>query len=255
MDRINSPFSASHKFRTKFKKQKLKKNALDKVDFEEEKRKDPKYKTELCKSYMENNFCQYGNKCRFAHGEEELVIKTKNVNYKRKLCKSFYKEGYCSYGIRCNYQHEQRKLSEITLSVHYINLIMFPKPKLFLGKRLKIFEDLTNIDNNLSESTISSSIENSPNVKKSEYYKENHQIDKNFNEICSEEYYKKLYFEIDLYINKKYKNENEEKDDKKINYEEDEINIEENYDFFLFNNIDIFDTDNKTNKQNKKNGE
>ena len=248
MNRIISPFSVYPNFRRKFKKQKLKKNALDKVDFEEEKRKDPKYKTELCKSFMENNFCQYGNKCRFAHGEEELVVKTKNINYKRKLCKSFYKEGYCTYGIRCNYQHEQRKLSEINLSMHYIYLLMFPKPKLFLGKRLKIFEDLTNLENNLSESTISSSIENSPNLKKSEYYKENHPIDKNISEINSEDYYKKLYLEINLYINKKYKNENEEIDDKIINFEEDNIKNEDNCDFFLFNNINIFNTDEDSNK-------
>ena len=252
MNRINSPFSVYSKFRTKFKKQKLKKNALDKVDFEEEKRKDPKYKTELCKSFMENNFCQYGNKCRFAHGEEELVVKTENINYKRKLCKSFYNEGYCTYGIRCNYQHEQRKLSEINLSMNYIYLIMFPKPKLFLGKRLKIFEDLTNLENNLLESTISSSIENSPNLKKIEYNKEKHQIDKNINEINSEDYYKKLYLEISLYINKninkKYKNENEDIDDKIINYEADNKINEDNCDFFLFNNINIFNTDDNSNK-------
>ena len=80
MDRFPSPFS-NHR---KAKRRKLKKNALENVDFEEEKRKDPKYKTELCKSFMEENFCKYGNKCRYAHGENELVIKTKNANYKKK---------------------------------------------------------------------------------------------------------------------------------------------------------------------------
>ena len=241
MNRISSPFSIHHKHRTKLKRQKLKKNALDKVDYEEEKRKDPKYKTELCKSFMENNFCQYGNKCRFAHGEEELVIKPKNINYKKKLCKSFYNEGYCSYGIRCNYQHEQRKLSEIKLSIYYISLLIFPKHKIISRRRLKIFEDLSSLETNLSESTISSSIESSPNLKKTENYIE-YNFDKINEDICSEVNYKKLNFDINLYLNKRYENE-EEKNNKITNYEEEEINMEDNFNYFLFNNINIFNTD------------
>ena len=244
MDRNNSPFSIHHKFRTKHKKPKLKKNALEEVDFEEEKKKDPKYKTELCKSFMENHFCQYGNKCRFAHGEEELVIKAKNANYKRKLCKSFYNAGFCTYGIRCNYQHEQRKISEIQLSMHYIYLIMFPKPKLYLGKRLTIFEEITSLDN-LSESTISNSIESSPNTKKGEYLKEN-SIDNKLPEICNEEYYKKLFCEINLFIQNK--DEDEEIDDKLITFENNKINSDEDFNFFLQKNITFFNT---TNKQNE----
>ena len=30
------------------------------------------YKTELCRSWEEKGTCRYGNKCQFAHGEEEL---------------------------------------------------------------------------------------------------------------------------------------------------------------------------------------
>ena len=175
MDRIDSPFSTPFKYKVKNKKLKMKKNALEKVDIEEEKRKDPKYKTELCKTFMENNFCQYGNKCRFAHGEEELVIKAKISNYKRKLCKSFYNDGFCTYGIRCNFQHDQRKLSDIKLPYYYINLFISKKPKLTTGKRLKVFEEITNMTKNsenfLSESTICSSIDNSPNQKKDENVK------------------------------------------------------------------------------------
>ncbi|CAG8669444.1 9050_t:CDS:2, partial [Acaulospora morrowiae] len=32
----------------------------------------PLYKTRLCERFMKENFCQYGPKCNFAHGEEEL---------------------------------------------------------------------------------------------------------------------------------------------------------------------------------------
>ena len=43
---------------------------------EEEHKKDPKYKTELCKTFSETGKCPYGFKCRFAHGKEELSKKT-----------------------------------------------------------------------------------------------------------------------------------------------------------------------------------
>lgn len=122
---------------------KMKKNAMEPVDFEEEKKKDPKYKTELCKSWIEKGYCVYGFKCRFAHGEEELVAKTTTVtNYKKKPCKSFFERGFCPYGSRCNYKHEERKISDIKMPYYFINLFM--KNKIVPGKRLKVFQDITN---------------------------------------------------------------------------------------------------------------
>lgn len=32
-----------------------------------------KHKTELCKTFSELGYCNYGQKCRFAHGKHELV--------------------------------------------------------------------------------------------------------------------------------------------------------------------------------------
>ena len=43
-----------------------------------------KYKTELCKKFQSIGFCPYANKCRFAHGKEELITKIQNANYKKK---------------------------------------------------------------------------------------------------------------------------------------------------------------------------
>ena len=57
------------------------------------------YKTELCKNYQAKGFCPYGRKCKFAHGEIELITKIQEVNYKKEKCKSFYKRGYCPYGL------------------------------------------------------------------------------------------------------------------------------------------------------------
>ena len=106
-------------------KYKLKKDALEDVDYIKEKQNDSKYKTELCKSWSEYGFCAYGNKCRFAHGKNELF--EKNVNhkkYKQKECISFLKNKYCCYGSRCHFKHEERKLSEIDRS-NYIYKLSF----------------------------------------------------------------------------------------------------------------------------------
>lgn len=138
---------------------KMKKNAMDPVDFAEEKRKDPKYKSELCKKFMETGFCVYGNKCRFAHGRHELMSNPKSINYKKKMCKSFQETGFCPYGSRCNFKHDERKLSDINLPYFYVNL--FIKNEIHSGKRLQCFEDITS--DTCSTSTLSN--ENSFNYE------------------------------------------------------------------------------------------
>lgn len=100
-------------------KQKLKKNALDFVNIDEEKKNDPKYKTELCKSFRDTNFCPYGNRCRFAHGKKELFNKNLDANkYKQKQCNSFKESGYCLYGSRCNFKHGEAKMDNINRSYY-----------------------------------------------------------------------------------------------------------------------------------------
>ena len=136
-------FNQNYKYNKK--KLKMKKNAMDPVDFEEEKKNDPKYKTELCKSFMETNFCVYGNKCRFAHGYKELVVKKQINKYKQKLCNSFFNKGFCPYGNRCNFKHDERKLEDISISKYYLNLISLRVPQLKTGRRLKVFEDISKI--------------------------------------------------------------------------------------------------------------
>jgi hypothetical protein len=127
------------------KKIKLKKHANDFVDFEQEKKNDPKYKTELCKSFSETNFCVYGNKCRFAHGRQELFGKPIDQNkYKVKECNSFKDNGFCMYGSRCNFKHYERKMDSIDISYFYYMMMtsseVFYKKKFHLGKRLPAFE-------------------------------------------------------------------------------------------------------------------
>jgi hypothetical protein len=120
-------------------KLKLKKHALEYVNFEEEKKNDPKYKTELCKSWSETGFCVYGNKCRFAHGKHELSIKPMDTGkYKVKDCNSFKEYGYCMYGTRCNFKHDERKMDMLERSYQYFRMIALLSER--SQKRLEVFE-------------------------------------------------------------------------------------------------------------------
>lgn len=105
----------------------------------------PKYKTELCKTFMQKKSCPYGFKCLFAHGESELIKSNHCANYKTFICKSFFQNGYCPYGYRCNFKHYDFEERKITLPYYYISLfIMYdisnPKPL----KRLPIFQQICN---------------------------------------------------------------------------------------------------------------
>ena len=113
---------------------------------EEEHKKDPKYKTELCQKFMETGNCPYGIKCRFAHGKNELNSKILNINYKKKPCNSFYQFGFCPYGSRCLFLHNDRKIRNINLPYFYImTFIDF----ISLNKRLPVFENFSmEFDNN-----------------------------------------------------------------------------------------------------------
>ena len=138
----------------KQKKAKLKKNALEHVDKDFEAKIDPKFKTELCKSWVETKFCVYGNKCRFAHGKDEIF--NKNINktkYKLKDCSSFFQNGQCNYGSRCHFKHDERHLNEIKLPFYSIQVLLTNYVKKINSqnneladsnpsRRLKVFKNL-----------------------------------------------------------------------------------------------------------------
>uniref|UniRef100_A0A914DNT5 C3H1-type domain-containing protein n=1 Tax=Acrobeloides nanus TaxID=290746 RepID=A0A914DNT5_9BILA len=67
------------------------------------------YKTMICQSFMHGQ-CQYGNDCRFAHGTHELRLpKPQHPKYKTAMCRNFLQSGTCSYGSRCAFIHERRE--------------------------------------------------------------------------------------------------------------------------------------------------
>jgi len=64
------------------------------------------FKTEICRSWSEFGYCPYGQRCRFAHGINELRIRPSACNnFKTARCKKFI-AGYCQYGTRCRYVHD-----------------------------------------------------------------------------------------------------------------------------------------------------
>ncbi len=65
-----------------------------------------KYKTEICKNWETTGHCEFENSCSFAHGMDELKVKTDvPKNYKTKPCKRYHKQMYCPYGARCQFLH------------------------------------------------------------------------------------------------------------------------------------------------------
>ncbi|XP_062873047.1 mRNA decay activator protein ZFP36 [Trichomycterus rosablanca] len=75
-----------------------------------------RYKTELCRSFQESGSCKYGNKCQFAHGENELRGLHRHPKYKTEACRTFYNFGYCPYGSRCHFIHEEKHSALQTLN-------------------------------------------------------------------------------------------------------------------------------------------
>lgn len=63
------------------------------------------YKTELCASFIKLGLCPYGNKCQFAHGENELKSVDRPPKWRSKQCANWAKFGSCRYGNRCCFKH------------------------------------------------------------------------------------------------------------------------------------------------------
>ncbi|CAG9323050.1 unnamed protein product [Blepharisma stoltei] len=69
-----------------------------------------KYKTELCKKWMAG-FCEFGEKCAFAHGNEQLrQINSISDSSKIKKCAKFFELGYCLLLHKCPFRHERYPL-------------------------------------------------------------------------------------------------------------------------------------------------
>lgn len=77
-----------------------------------------KEKSQLCKRFMENGYCPYERKCKFAHGCEELKRNQEtNSKYKTKECGVYINQGYCPYGDRCNFIHQKVRIEQEMKSI------------------------------------------------------------------------------------------------------------------------------------------
>ena len=70
----------------------------------------------MCKNWTESGSCSYGDKCSFAHSEEQIRssreqrIIALNPLYKTTLCKQFTEGEYCELGDNCHFAHGQDEL-------------------------------------------------------------------------------------------------------------------------------------------------
>jgi hypothetical protein len=66
-----------------------------------------RYKTEYCRQYYENGFCEFGDRCLFAHSRLERNPLIRHHKYKTRICSAFHQSGYCSFGARCAFVHKK----------------------------------------------------------------------------------------------------------------------------------------------------
>eukprot|EP00768_Dysnectes_brevis_P003759 gnl/Dysnectes_brevis/2672_a3234_835.p1 GENE.gnl/Dysnectes_brevis/2672_a3234_835~~gnl/Dysnectes_brevis/2672_a3234_835.p1 ORF type:complete len:304 (+),score=89.42 gnl/Dysnectes_brevis/2672_a3234_835:151-1062(+) len=69
------------------------------------KTRDPRFKTELCNQWLEQGYCQYGDRCRYAHGREQLRTTSQKQPRSKTPCMQFVRTGYCPFGRRCRFSH------------------------------------------------------------------------------------------------------------------------------------------------------
>uniref|UniRef100_A0A1I7Z508 C3H1-type domain-containing protein n=1 Tax=Steinernema glaseri TaxID=37863 RepID=A0A1I7Z508_9BILA len=80
----------------------------ERAEVKNSKRRGEAYKTALCHSFKMHGHCNYGDQCRFAHGECELrLVAQTHPKYKTQLCNKFSLTGMCPYGSRCQFIHRR----------------------------------------------------------------------------------------------------------------------------------------------------
>lgn len=79
------------------------------------KRKAETHKTIPCRAWKDTGRCNYGTRCKFAHGDEDLRMIPEeppkifnSPKYRTELCVKYHLLGSCPYGERCSYIHEPK---------------------------------------------------------------------------------------------------------------------------------------------------
>ena len=100
----------------------------------------------MCKNWIEAGRCNYGSKCLFAHGRNELVSKPPaNSKYKSKLCTPYHESLYCAYGNRCLFIHDYADNAHRRAIPAFALMLRSPELKEQFGPRprLPVFTMLT----------------------------------------------------------------------------------------------------------------
>ncbi|XP_054162698.1 mRNA decay activator protein ZFP36L1-like [Oppia nitens] len=73
-----------------------------------------RYRTEICKNFMELGVCRFNDRCFYAHSDQDLrPITYKHKKYKTQLCRPFHTKGLCDFGPRCAYIHTKPDINAI----------------------------------------------------------------------------------------------------------------------------------------------
>ena len=86
-----------------------------------EKDVNPRYKTQLCRQFVERGACHFGDACLFAHSCEELQQQASTQNHPNHRlaeeplrCIEFHNLGVCSVGATCEFVHDTHDTSEVS---------------------------------------------------------------------------------------------------------------------------------------------
>ncbi len=68
------------------------------------------FKTTICQAWKTSGHCNYGERCRYAHGIHELRQPTRQFIYKNATirCNRFEQFGVCPDGNQCQFIHDNR---------------------------------------------------------------------------------------------------------------------------------------------------
>eukprot|EP01025_Chloroclados_australasicus_P049973 TRINITY_DN570_c0_g1_i1.p1 TRINITY_DN570_c0_g1~~TRINITY_DN570_c0_g1_i1.p1 ORF type:complete len:420 (-),score=41.04 TRINITY_DN570_c0_g1_i1:4293-5552(-) len=108
------------------------------------KREKKLYKTELCLLWSEKGQCEFGDSCKYAHGDEELKEVRRHPRFKTEVCRHYTETGTCPFGRRCHFLHPVNgDLSATTTISTSDNL---SNSGSLSPKRLPVFESLASSD-------------------------------------------------------------------------------------------------------------
>lgn len=113
-----------------------------------------RFKTELCKNFQAGEVCAFGDKCCFAHGEEELRAAPEYFeNEDLKFCPDF-EDGFCREGMDCPLSHRKSLNRHQIILEHLEHNIL---QKLAEGKTLKacLSEDSQRLLHSLNDNVLS----------------------------------------------------------------------------------------------------